>query len=238
MAQVVDYRGDGRVGQADGFQQGSGFGGEQSAVVGRQTDGGVTLVDDLAQRHHVVVIAGGDGRKRIVPGRAAGDVVPHALAQPVVVVAGVVDGQQSPVLGVEHEQQPVEEDQRGLADLCEVLAAGVCQSLREAGKGALEHDPRKVLRDLPLVAPAFRQRTLEESVGRARLPDERVAAEEQIEGAQLVFGVGLKDIGEIDLEIAGGAGTGALVVETPYVPPLVSIPQRIRSSETASAVER
>ena len=163
----------------------------------------------------MVVVAGSHGRKRIAPGRAAGDVVPHALAQPVVVVAGVVDGQQSPVLGVEHEQQPVEEHQRRLADIGEIVIAGVGQGLREARKGALEHHPRKVLRDLPLVAPAFRQRALQKSVSRARPPDEGVAAEQQVERAQVVFGAGLEGTGEIDLVVAGGAGTGALVVETP-----------------------
>ncbi len=126
----------------------------------------------------MVVIAGGDGRKRIAFGGAAGDVVAHRLAQPVVVVAGVVDGQQSPVLGVQHEQQPVEQDQRRLADLREVLAAGVRQSLREAWKGALEHDARKVLRHLLLVTPPLGQRGFQKGGRRAGSTDERVAVEQ------------------------------------------------------------
>ena len=215
MAQVVDYRGKRRVGQADGFQQGSGFGGEQSAVVGRQADGVVAPVDDLAERHNVVVIAGGDVRKRVAPVRAVGDIQSHPLLQPVVVVASVVYGQQAAVLGVEHEQQPVEEHQRRLADLGEVAAAAGRQRLREAGKGALEHDAREVLCYPLFVAPPLLQRALQESLRGAGPLDEGVAAEQQVERAQLVLVVALEGIGEIDLEVAGCAGTGPPVVETP-----------------------
>ena len=69
--------------------------------------------------------------------------------------------------------------------------------------------------DPPLVALPLFQRALQESLGRARPPDEGVATEQQVERAQLVFSVALEDVGEIDLEVAGGAGTGALIVETP-----------------------
>ena len=139
----------------------------------------------------MVVVAGGTVRKDIALGHAAGDVVTHRRAQPVVLVTGVVDGQQAPVFGVEQEQQPVEEDQRRLPDLREIAAAAVRQGLREVGKGALEHDPREVLRDLPLIAAPLLQRALQKGVGRARPPDEGVASEQQVESAQFVFGFGL-----------------------------------------------
>ena len=58
----------------------------------------------------------------------AGDVIAHRCAQPVVVVSRVVDGQQAAVLGVEQEQQPVEEHERGLADIGEVVITGTSAS--------------------------------------------------------------------------------------------------------------
>ncbi len=45
VAQVMDDRGERRVGQAHRLQQRSGFGGEQTAVVRRQADRGVAFVD-------------------------------------------------------------------------------------------------------------------------------------------------------------------------------------------------
>ena len=116
VAHGVDDRGDGGVRQARVFQQWGGFAGKQAAVVRRQADGGVALVDEGEQRRQVVVIAGGVGGERVAVLRSPRDVVAHPLAQAVVVIARVVDGEQSAVLGIQHEQQPVQEDQRGVAD--------------------------------------------------------------------------------------------------------------------------
>ena len=43
------------------------------------------------------------------------DIATYLLAQGVIVVARVADGQQVTVLGIEDEQEPVEENQGGLA---------------------------------------------------------------------------------------------------------------------------
>ena len=75
------------------------------------------LVDEPAQRHQVVVVAGGRAGEGVPLLHPAGHVVPDPFPQPVVVVARVVDRQESPVLGVEKEEQPVEEGQRRLTGL-------------------------------------------------------------------------------------------------------------------------
>ena len=142
VAQVVDDRRHGRVGQTGRFQQRRGVRREQSAVVGRQADGGVALVDQLAERHQVVVVARGVDREGVAVGHPARDVVAHALAQAVVVVAGVVDRQQAAIFRIEHEEQSIEQHQRRLPDLREVRAAEVRERLDQAREGALEHDGR------------------------------------------------------------------------------------------------
>ena len=63
----------------------------------------------------MVVVAGGDGGEGVVAVLAPGDVVADALAEAVVVVGGVVDGQQAAVFGVEDEEQAVEKDEGGFA---------------------------------------------------------------------------------------------------------------------------
>ena len=90
-------------GQADLVEQGRGVGGEEAAVVGREADGRVAPVDQAEQGVEVVVVAGGCAGEGVVAGHALGHVVANALAQAVVVVAGVVDGQEAAVFGVEDE---------------------------------------------------------------------------------------------------------------------------------------
>ncbi len=213
MAEVVDDRGHDRVRQADPVQQRRGFGGEEAAVVGRQADGGVALIDQPAERRQVVAVVAGGGGEGVALVHAAGDVVAHPLAQPVVVVAGVVDGEQAPVLGVEQEEQPVEEDQRRLPRLREIRPLRVREGCHELGEDPLEDHAGEVLRDLLLVAPSLGQGRLDERAALAR--DERLAAEEQVEGAQGVRIVGLEDRRQIGFEVAAGAGPGAVVVEPP-----------------------
>ena len=122
VAQVVDDGRDGRVGQTHRFQQRRGVGREQPAVVRRQTNGLVAPADELEQRRQVVVIVGGHGRVRVVSRHPVRNVVADGLSQTIVVVARIVDWQQAPVLGVEHKQQAVEEDQGRIPALGEALA--------------------------------------------------------------------------------------------------------------------
>ena len=140
VAQVVD---DGRhhgIGKVHGIQHRRGAGREQAAVVGRQADGGVAPVDEVEQVGEVgVVVAGGFGKGVALPhsGRHA---VAYVLAQAVVVVARFVDGQQAPILGVEDEQQAVQENQGGLTDVGQAAAAGLSKGRREPREDALEND--------------------------------------------------------------------------------------------------
>ena len=237
MAEVVDDRGHDRVRQADPVQQRSGVGGEEAAVVGRQADGGVAPIDQPAERRQVVAVVAGGGGEGVALVHAAGDVVAHPLAQPVVVVAGVVDGEQAPVLGVEQEEQPVEEDQRRLARLREIRPLRVREGLHELGEDPLEDHAGEVLRDLLLVAPSLGQGRLDERAALAR--DERLAAEEQVEGAQGVRIVGLEDRFQIGFEVAAGAGPGAVVVEPPDAavaedaPAQPSVRDRLRRRQVA-----
>ena len=103
VAEVVDDGGNDVVGQADLVEQRGGVGGEEAAVVGGQADGRVAPVDQPEEGAEVVVVAGGCAGEGVVAGLALGHVVADALAQAVVVVAGVVDGQEAAVFGVEDE---------------------------------------------------------------------------------------------------------------------------------------
>ncbi len=215
MAESVDDRRDLRVGEPHLFQQRGGFDGEESAVVGRQADRGVALVDHLEQLGQPVVVVAGDLGERVPVVHPPGDVVPDPLAQSVVVVACVVDRQQAPVLGVEDEEQPVEEYQRGLPDLGEAGAGCVGQRLYQVGKDTLEYYAGEVLGDLLLVTPALGYRLLEERGRRARPEGERLPPEEQEEGPQGVVIVAVEYGLEIGLVVAAGPGPGAVIVKAP-----------------------
>ena len=182
------------------------------------------------------------GREGVALRHPAGHVVAHALAQAVVVVAGVGDRQQPPVLGVEHEEQAVEEDQGRLVDLRQAGAGapflrGVGEGLDERREDALEDHPREILGDLLLVAAALGQGGLEEGVGGAFLGRERLPAEEQVEDTQVFLPAGFEQVRKVGLEPAAGPGPGAVVVEAPDRA-LVSTPQRRRLSDSISAVAR
>ena len=125
VAQVVNNRGQRRVGQRRLFQQWRGFRGEKPSVVGRQPDGCVAFVDKPEQRNQVTVVAAGVGGEGIPIGGPPRDVVAHSISHTVVVVTRVVDRQQSSIFGVEQEEQPVEEDQRRLPYRWQTLSGGV-----------------------------------------------------------------------------------------------------------------
>ena len=177
VAEVVDDGRNGRVRQADTLQQRRGITREQAAVVGRKPDGLVATVDNHAQRRQVVVVAGGDGGEGVLIPCPLGNVVAYPLSKPVVVVPRVVDRQESPVLGIEHEEQPVQEDQGGMAYVGEAFAGCVRKGLNQLGKDLLENHARKVLRNLLLVAAPLRESGVQERGDRAVPQDERVAPE-------------------------------------------------------------
>ena len=92
MAEAVDHVGHDVVGEADLVEQGGGVLGEQAAVVGREADGRVALVDLREEIGQVAVVARCGTGEGVAAGFALGHVVPDALAEAVVVVGGVVDG--------------------------------------------------------------------------------------------------------------------------------------------------
>ena len=105
----VHHFGEDRVGQLNPIQQRCAFRVEQAAVVGRQAEGGVALVDDAGQVLQGVVVAGGGFRKRLALLLAPPHLLAHALAEADVGVGVVIYRQQVAVFGVEDEQQAVEQ---------------------------------------------------------------------------------------------------------------------------------
>ena len=87
--------------------------------------------------------------------------------------------------------------------------------MTRSGEDRFEDDLREVRRNALLVASPLRQRVHQEAAGRAVPRDEGVAAEEQEEGAEVVFGAGLEDAGEVGLVVGGGVRACAVVVEPP-----------------------
>ena len=117
VAEVVDDGGQHRVVQLHLLQQGRGLGRKEAAIVGRQADRGVALVDLAAERSDVAIVVASDPGKDVPLAHARGDIVAHRFAQAVVVVAAVVDREQVAVLGIEEEEQAVEQDEGSLADI-------------------------------------------------------------------------------------------------------------------------
>ena len=141
--------------------------------------------------------------------------VADGLAQTVVVVARIVDRQQPPVLGVEHKQQAVEENQRGIPALGEAVARRLSQRINETGKHALKHHPRKVLRDLFLIAAPLGQCRFEKRGRGPSLEREGCAAKQQVKDAEIIFPAGREQVGQIDFKVAAGTRPGAVIVEPP-----------------------
>ena len=141
------------------------------------------------------------------------DVVAHFFAQAtraVGVIARIAHGQQVAILGVEQEQQPIEKDQRRLANLVEVLAGvllarelavtdllfarmqvALRKSAGQRGKDLAEHARAEVLRDLLFVQPGFAQRVSVKAAIRdvPGLGEKGRALEEQEEKLERVSGI-------------------------------------------------
>ena len=185
-AEVVDDRGENGVGQLYLIEYGRGLLGEKAAVVGGQADGGVARVDLAAEGGDVVVVVAGDGGKGVAGGNAFVDVVANGFTQAVVVVAGVVDGQQIAVFGVEEEEEAVEEDEGGLADILQFCAALVCEGADQGGIDFIEDGAGKIVCDLFFVAAAFGDGVFKEAGLGAMLRAEGVAPEEEAKDANAV----------------------------------------------------
>ena len=191
------------------FEYGRGLLREKAAIVGRQADGGVARVDLAAKRSNVVVVVAGDGGKGVAGGHAFVDVVANGFTQAVVVVAAVVDGQQIAVLGVEKEEQTVEEDEGGLADILEFCAALVCEGTDQGGIDFIEDDAGKIVCDLFFVAAAFGDGVFKEAGLGAMSRAEGVATEEQAKDANAMGAVVRMESGfQVYFIVAAGGAEG------------------------------
>ena len=216
VAQVVDDGSNFRVGQASLFQQRSGGRTEQAAVVGRESNGRIAFIDKLEKRRQAVMVVGGNRRERGSFDHSVCDVVPYPFSEAVVVVARIVNRQESPVFGVEHEEQSVKEDQRRFSDRYETLPRFLRKSLYEAGEDTLEDYTRKILRNLLLVEPSLDQGGFQEGSLGPLLKNERVATEQQLEDTEAIFVARLQQCSQVGFVVAAGAGPGTVVIETPY----------------------
>ena len=181
MAEVVDDGGHRVVGQPDALQQRGGVRGEQAAVVGRQADGLVAPVDEPAQGGEVAVVVGGHVGEGITGLSAPGHVVANALAEAVVVVAGVVDRQQAAVLGVEHDSSRYRKMKAAWRTSARLAPEASASAPDQPGECALEDHAGEVLGHPLLVTAALGERRFEKGRGVARTRDERVAAEQKAE---------------------------------------------------------
>ena len=84
---------------------------EQTAVIGREANRGITLVNRPAQIVNDRPVAGRAGREGIALALTAPNVTPHLVAQAVIVVALIPHRQQVAVFGIQDKQQPIEQNQ-------------------------------------------------------------------------------------------------------------------------------
>ena len=109
---------------------------KQPAVIGRQADRAVALVDRAAQIVERRTNSAPRCRKtcRSVSLRSPTSRA-DPVAQAVVVVAAVVDRKKVAVFGIKDEQQPIEKDQRGVANVLQRRGRrAVGDGARELGK--------------------------------------------------------------------------------------------------------
>ena len=152
------------------------------------------------------------GREGVSVGLPACDIVPHSLSQAIVVVTCIVDRQKSPVFGVQHEEQSIQENQGGFPDFCKILACGVRERLYKIGEDMLEHHTRKILRD-PLFVPAtLCQGGFQKPGLGALFTREGVAAKQKMEDTEAVFVVGIEQCFQVSFKVATGAGPGTVVI--------------------------
>ena len=147
---------------------------EQPAVVGWQADRRVALVDDPAQIVDGRPVARGVGGERIAFVLAPPDAVAHPRPEAVVVVAGIAHREQLTILGVEDEQEPVEERQGRVSHLRQPrLGSGGGDGAGEIGKNAVEDQLRQALGDALFVVRPLVDGPLMERAGNPWRPDGR-----------------------------------------------------------------
>ena len=182
----IDHPGHGRIGDADIRQHPRTRRIEQATVVRRQSDRGIAEIDRDEQVAQPAPVTRGGVREDVAPIHAVSDLDTH-LPQAVIVVSGLPDRQKIAVLGIEDEEQAIEQDQRPVPHLAQVrVRSGLDDGARKVWKDLSKHLVRQVLGDAPFVEPALFNRLLVKAarVGSPRC--EGVAAEDQQEDLQPV----------------------------------------------------
>ena len=169
-----------RVAESDRREQRGALGIEQAAIVWRQPDRQIALVDRAAEVVERRPIARRGIREGIVAVLPAADITAHPLAQPIVAIAAVADRQEVPVLGIEDKQKTVEQDQRGLPHPLQWRVWGCgCDGPCQLGKHLPENEVGQVGGDPLFVEAAFLQSSLMESPVVAWCRQERRASEDK-----------------------------------------------------------
>ena len=138
--QAINQGAEFGVGQFDTRENIAGRLNEQAAVVRRQADRRIALVDGAKQVAQMLPGAGDRSAERIAAFAALGDVIAQP-AQRVAGVALIVDRQQRAIFGVQDEQQAIQQNQRGAMHGIEILAR-----IRPCGGGIMAHDSRRQAR--------------------------------------------------------------------------------------------
>ena len=184
-AKRIDQLCENRIGQLNPVQQRCAFRVEQAAVVGRQAEGGVALVNDAGQVLQGLVVAGGGLRKRLAGLLAPPHLLAHALPKADVGVGVVTHGQQVAVFGVEDEQQAVEQHQGGVAHCRQIgLRRGPRDGAGEVREDLLKNNLRQILGDAPLEIAALLQGAFVQVAAGGVAVGEGAAVEEQGEQLQ------------------------------------------------------
>ena len=140
---------------------------EQPAVVGRQTDRGIALINGAAKIVDVRPVSGCAGGKNVLSILPLFDIVADLLPKGVVVIACIADGQQVAVLGIEDEEETVEKNQGGFPHFRQRRCGrGGCDGAGKPRKNLTEDQTGKAGGDALFVEPAFLDSTL---VERARI---------------------------------------------------------------------
>ena len=225
-----------RLGQvlvADGALLQEGVAGwvEQPAIVGRHAQCFLPAADDLEQGAQVIP-QGGLLRQVDHAGiHLVGDVLLDRLQAVLPAVTGVIQRQQPPALGVEQEQQPVQQDQAPVVDRGQVggwvgTQTGfcrknpVCRIIEEAlgqEPQCLVHPPLEFVTDVHGVGCALVQH-LVQPAATIGIKAEGNGAEEEIEvaeGSQVIL---LDQLSQVHLIKNVQLGTGLAVIEPPPPP--------------------
>jgi hypothetical protein len=142
------------IGQLDPIEERSDLRVEQPAIVRRQSERRLTLLDRAKQAAQAGIVVADARGECVFLVNSPGDFVPDR-AEAVVVIASIAHRKQVTILCVQHEEQPVEQGQRRVLQLLEIFArtrrrpleVGRVQRRDEIRKKPAEHQVGQALCD-------------------------------------------------------------------------------------------